>query len=215
MRSPPPTGRRGRLPVRERCELGAGSPSPSRSGRPPRPRRAGRRAPRGASSAARPARRDQPVRRALRQAQPRRDRVRRRPRSAGSKAASRRIGSRRDARRALAPRPARRAGRPPTISGRTGCKMPRSIISRTVGAGSGKAEQLQQLVGDPLARQRHQVVGARRAGVERRRRRASPAPKRAWKRKKRRIRRWSSAMRCSGSPMKRTRRASRSARPPK
>ena len=26
----------------------------------------------------------------------------------------------------------------------------------------------------------------------------SPAPKRAWKRKKRRIRRWSSAMRCSG-----------------
>ena len=46
----------------------------------------------------------------------------------------------------------------------------------------------------------------------RRRRRApagsgSPAPKRAWKRKKRRMRRWSSAMRCSGSPMKRTRRA--------
>ena len=38
----------------------------------------------------------------------------------------------------------------------------------TVGAGSRQAEQLEQLVGDPLARQRHQVVGARGAGVERR-----------------------------------------------
>ena len=56
-----------------------------------------------------------------------------------------------------------------SISGSTGLKMPRAIISATVGAGSGKAEQLQQLVGDPLARQRHQVVGARRAGLERRR----------------------------------------------
>ena len=31
----------------------------------------------------------------------------------------------------------------------------------------GQAEQLQQLVGDPLARQGHQIVGARGAGVER------------------------------------------------
>ena len=33
----------------------------------------------------------------------------------------------------------------------------------------GQAEQLQQLVGDALARQGHQIVGARGAGVERRR----------------------------------------------
>ena len=43
----------------------------------------------------------------------------------------------------------------------------------------------------------------------------SPRPYQAWKRKKRSIRRWSSAMRVAGSPTKRTRPASRSSCPPK
>ena len=114
------------------------------------------------------------LRGALRQAQPR-ARPRRRPpdrpgagRRAGGSAAGAIAGLR------LAPRPARASRSTPSARSRAApasrCRARSS--ARTVGAGSGKAEQLQQLVGDPLARQRHQIVGARRAGVERRRRRA-------------------------------------------
>ena len=67
------------------------------------------------------------------------------------------------------PRPGRRGASRRSISGSTGLKMPRAIISAHGRRRIGQAEQLQQLVGDPLARQRHQIVGPRRAGVERRR----------------------------------------------
>ena len=80
--------------------------------------------------------------------------------------------------------------------------MPRSMHQPHGRGRIGQSEQFEQLVGDALARQGHQVVGASGAGVERRAS-GSPWPKRAWKRKKRRMRRWSSAMRWSGSPMKR------------
>ena len=92
-----------------------------------------------------------------------------------------------------------------------GCKMPRSTISAHRRRRIGQGEQLEQLVGDPLARQGHQIVGAAPRRLRGPPRPARPAPKRAWKRKKRRMRRWSSAMRVSGSPMKRTRRAAMSA----
>ena len=102
-----------------------------------------------------------------------------------------------------------------SISGSTGLRIARSSITADGRRRVRQAEQLEQFVGDALARQGHQVVGARGAGVERLRRRARRRRSGAWKRKKRRMRRWSSAMRASGSPMKRTRRARRSSRPPK
>ena len=70
--------------------------------------------------------------------------------------------------------------------------------------GAGAAERAQQFLGDPLARQA--AAASRRCAGRRR----SPAPSnggrpyQAWKRKKRSTRRRSSAMRWSGSPMKRT-----------
>ena len=45
--------------------------------------------------------------------------------------------------------------------------MSRSSMIATVADGRGHAEQFQQFVGDALARQGHQVIGARGAGGER------------------------------------------------
>ena len=77
-------------------------------------------------------------------------------------AASARARCRRPA-RALISAPSRRRCRS-RAGPASRCRAP--IISPTVGVGSGESEQLEQLVGDPLARQRHQVVGARGAGVD-------------------------------------------------
>lgn len=68
--------------------------------------------------------------------------------------------------------------------------MPWSIIRRTVGVADRQREQLEQFVGDALARERHQIIGARGTGRKSGRVRLARAEPRlkAWK-KRGRIRR--------------------------
>ena len=69
-----------------------------------------------------------------------------------------------------------------------GCRMPRAIISRTVGAGSGSASSFSS---SSAIRSRDRAIRslARAAQASSAAASGAPAPKRAWKRKKRRIRR--------------------------
>ena len=95
---------------------------------------------------------------------------------------------RRDPGRRARPRPERRSRSADSISGSTGLKMPRSIISATVGAGSGRPSSFSS---SSAIRSRDSAIRslARAAQASSAGRSGAPAPKRAWKRKKRRMRR--------------------------
>ena len=184
MSAPPPIGRRGGMPARDDarprppCRQAAG-------GRPRSRCRGDRRALRALDRDSVAGRAGEPLARLVRQLEARAQHAPRSHGSRGSSAARRRSASGAIPAALLGgdQRFERRADRSAAISGSTGLRMPRSSMMRDRRRRVGEAEQLQQFVGDPLARQRHEVVGARGAGVERRRGPARRAPNRAWKRK--------------------------------